>query len=69
MMETQKKIDMRRPVAAMEAVLQRARSGERRQEVLALLRCWQADEILDDESRARAEQLVQKFRPRCFVRR
>lgn len=55
------KIDVSRSVNAMEHLLRLDECPLRRQEVIALLRCWQTDDMLDDASRERARRLVHTF--------
>jgi len=61
------KIDVSRPLAEMERLLQNCRSGERRQEIVALLRCWQHDEGIDNVSRARSRVLVRTYGSQLIV--
>ena len=55
------RIDVSRHVAEMERVLRACESPAWCEEVIALLRCWQDDEVLDDASRQRAQMLVREF--------
>lgn len=55
------KIDVSRPVTQMERLLRFTSSRERSEEIIALLRCWQHDEVLDDASREHARRLVSAF--------
>ena len=62
------KINVSRHVAEMERLLQVYDSPARCEEVIAILRCWQDDEALDDASRERAQMLVCEFRSRQRLR-
>lgn len=62
------KINVSQHVAEMERLLQVYESPARCEEVIAILRCWQDDEILDDVSRERAKILVREFRSRQRLR-
>lgn len=62
------KINVSQHVAEMERVLQVYESPARCEEVFAILRCWQDDEILDDVSREKAKMLVREFRSRQRLR-
>lgn len=61
------KIDVSRAVTEMERLLRSAPPGELGDGILALaaLERWQWDEMLDDDSRARARRLVCEF---CHLR-
>ena len=62
------KMDVSRHVAEMERLLRAYESPARCEEVIAILRCWQDDEALDDASRERAQMLVSEFRSRQRLR-
>jgi len=55
------KIDVTRHLAEMERVLRASDNPGRREEIFALLRCWQHDHVLDEASRSRAQLLVRDF--------
>jgi len=57
------KIDVSRYVAAMERVLCAACDTAEQSKIMAILRRWQFDEMLDDQSRQQARLLVSGFEP------
>jgi hypothetical protein len=63
------KINVSRPVAQLERLLRDFESPARCEEVIAILRCWQDDEVLDEASRERARILVREFHSSRLARR
>ena len=61
-------IDVSGCLREMERLLRLYESPARCEEVIAILRCWQDDDLLDDASRERAKTLVHEFRARPRLR-
>jgi hypothetical protein len=55
------KIDVKRQVEEMERVLRAQDDVARSQATMTILRRWQFDEMLDDDSREKARMLVLEF--------
>ncbi len=55
------KIDVKRQVEEMERLLRANEDIARRQATISVLRRWQFDEMLDDDSREKAKRLVLEF--------